>query len=91
MDLPVQDPETHALLRATLPSRPNKGVPSFQETPSEQRIPHAIYNPPLEGKKQALAGKLNETLKPSVFFFLIRDKYQNKRKQDRIKISEFYK
>ena len=31
-----------ALLRGTLPSRPNRGVPPFRETPAEQRILRAI-------------------------------------------------
>ena len=43
----VQDPENYALLRGTLLSRPKKGVPPFQETPTGQRILHAMYNLPL--------------------------------------------
>ena len=48
----VQDPENYALLRGTLLSRPKKGVPPFQETPTEQRILHAIYNLPLQRKNK---------------------------------------
>ena len=48
----VQDPENYALLRSTLPSRPNKGVPPFQETATEQRILYAIYNLPLQRKNK---------------------------------------
>ena len=41
----VQDPENYALLRGTLPSRPNKGVPPFRKQlqNKEFSMPYITY------------------------------------------------
>ena len=41
----VQDPENYALLRGTLPSRPNKGVPSFQ-APFRKQLQNKEFSMP---------------------------------------------
>ena len=47
-----------------------------------------VYNPPLERKKKT-AEKSNETLKPRIFFFLMRQ--NTKVKENKTEISEFYR
>ena len=60
-------------LKTTSCSGPNKGVPPFREIPREQKLLRVLYIIYTLERKLAQLNNQNETLKPRIFFFLIKD------------------